>query len=297
MKATTITYRNAEIQLSLQELEVFKNVLKEIQLALPEPEFEIRVGVSYRQARGFLESLIQEIEQSGESLMNISCSVYEITLLNNLLNEVCHGIRLDNFEIKVGIPREEVKQFLFFLNKVMNEMTAIQAARKASLMPSPPDLIKSKKNCCLEAEGYQVTFYFKKLISFKNSVGVFIVLNLNTPVFTEFFISSIPQMISTEDLWNLVKDLEKPLEIPEGNLTNIAMPLQIYQGDIFQLQALERGVTSDGEEYATLNFMLSLTRAKDKIIRPYVGVQAAVFFKNIRRFTLSMREVLTELSE
>jgi hypothetical protein len=29
-----MTYRKAEIQLSLQELEVFKNVLKEIQLAL-----------------------------------------------------------------------------------------------------------------------------------------------------------------------------------------------------------------------------------------------------------------------
>lgn len=297
MKTTTITYRNAEIQLSLQELKVFKNVLKEVQLALPEPEFEIRVGVSYRQARGFLESLTQEIEQSGESLMNLSCSLPEITLLNNLLNEVCHGIRLDDFEIKVGIPREEVKQFLGFLNKVMNEMKAIQTARKTSPMPSPPDFIKSEKKCCLEAEGYQVTFYLKKLVSFKNSVGVFIVVNINTPLLTEFFISSIPKMISNEDLWNFVKDLEKSLEILEENIINLAIPLQIFQSDIFQLQALERGITSDGEDYATLNFMLSLTRAKDNLMRPFVGVQAAVFFKNIRRFTLSMREVLTELSE
>lgn len=297
MKITTITPRKAEVQLSLQELEVFKNVLKEVELALPKPEFEIRVGVSYRQAMGFLESLIQEIDQSGESLMNISCSLPEITLLNNLLNEVCHGIRLDDFEIKVGIPREEVKQFLGFLNKVMNEMKAIQTAQKTSPMPSPPDFIKSEKKCCLEAEGYQVTFYLKKLVSFKNSVGVFIVLNLNTPLLTEFFISSIPKMISTEDLWNFVKDLEKLIEISEENIINLAIPFQIFQSDIFQLQALERGITSDGEEYATLNFMLSLTRAKDNIMRPFVGVQAAVLFKNIRRFTLSMREVLTELSE
>lgn len=130
MKIITITYQKAKIQLSFQELTVFGNILNEVYKALHELEFETRVGVTFRQARSFLSSFTQESEQTGEQLIAISLSLSEISLLNNLLNEVCYGIKLQNFETKVGMTEEEVKQFLNLVNQAMKEMDLIREERK-----------------------------------------------------------------------------------------------------------------------------------------------------------------------
>ncbi|MCC5618313.1 hypothetical protein LC605_25160 [Nostoc sp. CHAB 5836] len=297
MKVITITYQKAEIELSIQELEIFSNALTEDQNALTEFEFETRLGVSYRQASGFLESLIKEIGQSAQSFMNISCSLYEITLLNNLLNEVCFGITLHDFETKVGMPKEQVKQVLDSINQVMNQMESIREDRKILAMPSQSDFIQSEKKCCLEADGYLVTFYFKKLVSIKNSVGIFIVLNFASTDFIQFVISSVPKTISFEDLGNFIKELDKYTALTEQDIKGSAIPFQIFKSSLFQVQVIERGVTSNSEEYLNLNFMLSSAQARGNIMQPFIGVQGAVALTNLRTFILSMREVLIDLSK
>ncbi|MEG4206047.1 hypothetical protein QUA20_19220 [Microcoleus sp. Pol7_A1] len=103
------------------------------------------MAVSPRQARGFFESILQEIKQSGESLMTISFLFQEMFLLQHLLNEACNGIVINDFEIKLGKSKEEAKKLLEWVCNVTKEMQALKEARRASYMPSPSNLPKLKE--------------------------------------------------------------------------------------------------------------------------------------------------------
>ncbi|MEG3898469.1 MULTISPECIES: hypothetical protein [unclassified Microcoleus] len=108
MKVATIAYNNVAIQLSIEEVEFFLKLVQEVQQVIPN-SFTTRVNTSPRQARGFFESILQDIKQSGESLMNISFLFQEMCLLQNLLNEACNAIVINDFEIKLGKSKEEAK--------------------------------------------------------------------------------------------------------------------------------------------------------------------------------------------
>jgi hypothetical protein len=297
MKVTKQTNQKVEIQLSIQELKVLTNAFSEVKNVLCESEFETRVGVSTRQTQDFLESITRKIDPPNKSLINISCSVDEITLLNNLLNEVCYGIKIHDFENKVAMSEKEVKEFLKSVNKTMNEMKVISEDKQTSYTPPQCIFPTSDNNCCLEADGYMITFYFKKLVSIKNSVGMFIVLNFASSDFIQFVISSVPKTISFEDLSNFIKEIDQYTALNEQDIKDSAIPVQIFKSSIFQIQVIERGVTSNSEEYLNLNFMLSSAQTRGNIVQPFIGVQGAVTLTNLRTFILSMREVLIDLSK
>lgn len=295
MNVSTIAYNNVAIQLSIEEVEFFLQLVQEVQQVIPN-SFTTRVNTSPRQARGFFESILQDIKQSGESLINISFLFQEICLLQNLLNEACHAIVINDFEIKLGKSKEETKELLQWVCNVTKEMEGLKEARRASYMPSPSNLLKLKEanKCCLEADGYLITFYIRKLLSTQKVVNLFIVLSIDTTQLVEFSISSVPKPIEVEDLCDLIKTFEQYIEISDQELAALESPFQIFNSSIFQLHTLETDITSDKENYAIVNFMLPLANSRHSIVKPFIGVKGAVTFRNIGSFTSSMRKILTE---
>ncbi|MEG4345142.1 hypothetical protein QUB70_17975 [Microcoleus sp. A003_D6] len=295
MKVATIAYNKVAIQLSSEEVEFFRKLVQEVQQVIPN-SFTTRVNTSPRQARGFFESILQDIKQSGESLMNISFLFQEMCLLQNLLNEACNAIVINDFEIKLGKSKEEAKELLEWVCNVTKEMEALQEARRASYMPSPSNLPKLKEanKCCLEADGYLITFYIRKLLSTQKVVNLFIVLSIDTTQLVEFSISSVPKPIEVEDLCDLIKTFEQYIELSDQDLAALESPFQILNSSIFQLHTLETDITSDNEKYAIVNFMLPLANSRHSVVKPFIGVRGAVTFRNICSFTSSMRKILTE---
>ena len=55
--------------------------------------------------------VINDKERKGTSL---TVSVDELAVLNNAINEVCHGIHMDDaeFEIRMGVSRHEARALL-----------------------------------------------------------------------------------------------------------------------------------------------------------------------------------------
>ncbi|MEG3875533.1 hypothetical protein [Microcoleus sp. Z1_B5] len=295
MKVVSITYNNVTIQLSIEEVEFFHKVLLEVQQAIQDG-FTTRVGVSPRQARGFFESIIQEIQQSGQRLMDISFSYQEVFVFQHLLSEVCNAIVINNFQIKLGKSEQEAKELLQWVCNVTNEMQALQKARKASYMPSLSNLPKQEEanKCCLEADGYLITFYIRKLLSFKNVVNIFIVLSIDTTQALEFSINSVSRSIEVEELCDFIKNFEKYIEFTDSEFEALAGPFQIFNSSIFQVHTLGKGITSNNEKYTTVEFMLPVANSRHSIMKPFMGVLGAVTFKNIYAFILSMRKILTE---
>ena len=103
----------ARINLTIKEIKIIGLVYVEVKNVLNyEPEFETRVGAYYTE----VESLISSLGQSNVFSLN------EIRVINNILNEVCNGISIDNFHLKLGISKIEVESYLDAINKVVNQL-------------------------------------------------------------------------------------------------------------------------------------------------------------------------------
>ena len=78
-----------------------------------EPEFQIRVGFDYTEAA----------ELIGWLSSNCIVDTAQVILINQILNEGCNGITIDNFDTKIGIPKVEAKSYLRAFNKLMNQLS------------------------------------------------------------------------------------------------------------------------------------------------------------------------------
>lgn len=114
MKILKIDRETTTIQLSLDELKIFKNALNEVYNFLPKTQIDLRLEINSEQ----VTLLINYIDQTLNIINNqaiqseIKITINEMRALKNSLNEVCHGIKLVNFEEKIGFNRETVKILL-----------------------------------------------------------------------------------------------------------------------------------------------------------------------------------------
>ncbi|MEH1841577.1 MAG: hypothetical protein V7L20_23225 [Nostoc sp.] len=63
-----------------------------------------------------------QIEQVEKEIATIRLNKEELVILNNVLNEVCNGLDLKEFSIRVGTPRENVEELLAQIGKIIDAM-------------------------------------------------------------------------------------------------------------------------------------------------------------------------------
>lgn len=64
-----------------------------------------------------------KVEQIEGSHAKIQFSVEDLALLNNSLNEVCNGIHVDEFELRLGTSREYAKKMLEQLGQLVDQLS------------------------------------------------------------------------------------------------------------------------------------------------------------------------------
>jgi hypothetical protein len=113
MEITVIDDSQANLELTDLEIKIIENIFRAVKKDLDhEPEFHTRVGVYYLEAQQSIASL------SNNAIVDLA----EVTFINNIFNEICNGIRIDDFDIVIGIPKVEAKSYLRAFNKLMNQM-------------------------------------------------------------------------------------------------------------------------------------------------------------------------------
>jgi maltoporin len=111
MEVTFVDGSEANIELTDQEITTIHNIFTVVKQDLDhEPEFQTRVGVDYTMAQELIESL------SNNCIVDRS----QVTLINNLFNEVCTGLKIKDFDNSIGIPKVEAKSYLRAFNKLAN---------------------------------------------------------------------------------------------------------------------------------------------------------------------------------
>jgi hypothetical protein len=113
MEVTFIDGSDANIELTDQEITIIDNILSIVKHDLDhEPEFKTRVGVDYTTAQALISSL------SNNCIVDFA----QVTLINNILNEICNGIIIDDFDGSIGIPKVEAKSYLRAFTKLANSL-------------------------------------------------------------------------------------------------------------------------------------------------------------------------------
>lgn len=310
--------KTANVQLSIEELNTFRNAINEACTGISKYAFKTRMGASREEALTLSNAILYVIEQlslsnhkeksqfryqpikeysmqiikiAGEQA-DIRFSFDELITLNNALNEVCNGIEVTDFETKIGVPREAAKLLLKSVNKLASEMRPPRYIRKnlpAQVDPKNSSSKKIREKCILETSGYQVTLFIRNLDDYKRSVGIGVMLTVN-PELGGFSIKSSVTKMTIMSLQTLIFHLEDHISDLKEDPRNTSDSLYYH---IFQIQALSGNVTSEDEGSFNLRFMINV---KDKANRsPYVGAQAEVSFASIRSFTSSLQAVLNEL--
>lgn len=113
MRVTIIGDGQANLELTDLEIKIIENIFNLVKDALEhEPDFQTRVGIYYAEAQQLIASL------SNNGIVDSA----EVTFINNIFNEVCNAIKIDNFDAKVGTSIVEAKSYLRAFNKLMKEL-------------------------------------------------------------------------------------------------------------------------------------------------------------------------------
>jgi hypothetical protein len=118
MEITVINDSQARLELDVREVKIMQHIFSEVKDVLNhEAEFETRVGGYYIETQELITSLSN----------NFIASLEEVSIINGILNEACNGIRINNFDLKIGISKAETECYLIAINKVMNELRIPEA--------------------------------------------------------------------------------------------------------------------------------------------------------------------------
>jgi hypothetical protein len=111
MQITIIGDAQANLELTDLEINLIENIFRVVKNDLDyESEFQTRVGVDYLAAQQLIASL------SNNGIVD----AVEVTFINNIFNEICNGIKIDDFDTKIGISKVEAKSYLRAFNQLMS---------------------------------------------------------------------------------------------------------------------------------------------------------------------------------
>lgn len=235
-----------------------------------------------------------ELIKSTDNQVDVRFSREELLAVGNSLNEVCHGIKVADFEKAVGVSYEQAKILLNSINELWEELNPTQPIEKSHSHVSQTDAPARtiKEICTLQTRDYQVKFFIRSLDNYKNSVGLGIILTVN-PDFTEYYVKSKCTRISIMTLKGFISHLENHITDLQEDPEKIAKVLNYI---IFKIQAMSGKVASELEGHFTLQFMVNTKDPEDsKNPSNFVSHETVVSFANVRSFTAKFKAVLDEI--
>jgi hypothetical protein len=228
---------------------------------------------------------------------DVQFSIEEILTLNNSLNEICHGVKIIDFETKIGVSREQAKSLLDSVHKLTEELRSKTQNSKnlPKHIDTPNSSLAIKEKCVLETSGYQVIFYLRSLDYSRQSIGLVVLLTVN-PDSGGVSVRSTATTIRIENLRSLILYLEQHINNLKEDLNKTSHTFLTYD-TTFQVQALSGNYISEDEGSFPLRFMVNVGHHNNQgNPSTYVGAEAVVSFANIRSFTSSLQLVLNKFS-
>jgi len=288
MEILKVQPQGAQLRLSIEELSILTNAFNIVYNCIDVREFEIRLGIDREEFKALWDLLVDLI---ANKKYEEEFSIGALKHFNQVLNEVCNGIKVTDFESTIG-EKEKAKHLL----KSIHDLCVSISPPKKNIYSSSklPKKIIVKKTCCLETQGYKVGFSLMTLTNYPGWVGLIVRLVIDTEAGEILFRTNAERFLFST-LEYFIHYLEKHLDSLKKN-PETESPKLFFNKDPFLVQALSGTVISDQEGFFKLSFMIRDKEQNKGDIIAYVGGLAEVSFQNVQSFTSSFREALLEIS-
>jgi len=287
MEILKVQPKGAQLCLSIEELSILTNAFNIVYNCI-KCGFHARLGVERDEFKTIWDLVVNLI---ANDKFEEEFSIDALFCFNNVLNEVCNGIKIDDFEATIG-EKEKAKTLL---KSIHDLFVSISPPKKNIYYSSNlPKKIIVKKTCCLETQGYKVYFYLRTIKEYPRSVGLIVGLVIDNEA-GEILFKTNPQQLLFSTLDYFIQYLEEHLDSLKKN-PETESPKLFFNKDPFLVQALSGTVISDQEGFFNLSFQIRDKEQNKGDIIAYVGGLAEVSFQNVQSFTSSFREALLEIS-
>jgi hypothetical protein len=332
MKILNLTKKNAEIVISIDELLIFRNSLTEILDLCDESFFKERIEYLTKEEAfdiasilsRLVESLetqsqvleknrfIQLLKASGNSL-SISVTFQGIIGIRNVLNELCNGVKFDDFYEKIGSGRETIVILLHSLTlEVIQKMLE---STPGTLISKKREELSKKLNFKREnLEASSSSRLFREcILTLKSHILLFGLSSLeNRKIFSSIqtafgsteiqrgaFLKSGSHAVRNYDLLYLTAYLELVLQLEIGDEDLKSYSLKTYdsRGNIpVELQVLQILHKNNEEADLRIRIKLALWDAKEGSERIII-VEDIASSSDVSFFISSIQDFLVELYE
>ena len=176
MKIIQIDNQSVNIQISFFELKVLNNTILEVYNGISFAEFKTRTGFYRVKVEQVRKLIIDSLGDSHIQQATIQLITDEVVILNNMLNEVCHGFAIENFAEKIGATKKEAQEILSIFNGIGKQLIkSREVNKKTKTTPVSPTIKQSeltKIKCFLKNSQYQFNLYLMGLTRKKEDVAI-----------------------------------------------------------------------------------------------------------------------------
>ena len=312
MKIIEIKEDSVELNITLDELVIFKKSLKEALCDIGPKEFRIRTGFKFQEIEAIF-NLIEKAITTETNEAEIDLPNQDIKALKQILNEVVNGIRVDNFESSIGVPKQEARELLSCLSDLSNlirKKDSVKVTNKESDNQTKTHKRKTpefRRRCRLECQEYDLFLYIGNVDFYKDKLILGIALE-------ESGVNELTtirrERVAQTNLQNiLIYELEKQLNLLENwvNSDNCA----IAEGESLGNTSIS---ISFFNEAAKINALCVESNLSDSLLESSVSIEfifkpqeptdsgndytsftTTTTLSNIKEFVTSVENVLMEM--
>lgn len=297
--------QKAKLNISLEEMLIFKNALTKTVESIPDNEFKSRMNLS----RGEVISLkddITKLLQDNISEYQKEFTYEQLLALNSSLNEICYRIFSADFEKEIGHNIQSVKNLLKYTfpltQKMIPDTIKVRIIRRTQKLfnfvkPYSIKLPRSsqiRKECTLIIGNYRILFLLFSLQNSKTFSGIKIVV-FDLDDSEHILFKTIVQKIKIGVLGNIISYFDEYIDSIKNNTIfeeDTLFAINPNKADIFEIKVLSGSMISEQE--GRLEIGLKLNISDEENINNYFDVQAPVSFDIIHEFTSAIKEYLID---
>lgn len=331
MKILSLTRETAQLQFSINELLILKNLLMEAYQQLTVADFQERIRGITRDESAQFATIIQEViersqkkqdfTQESQFIQSIHFIEDQVTvhltysrLLNirSVLNEFCHGIYVKDFQSKIGFDKSIVSSLLDSIHyevvEKMEENTpeniihtkTIEISNDLNLKITNLEIEslspRLKRECILKFNSHVIVFFLASQSNRKIFSGIQIAIG-KTLYQTDLFTNSDIQGIRHSDLIRLVAYVELALTsaISDSDLEKFSLSLfNSKKNPLLNIKIFPRYIKT---EKLKIRFRLYLGINEYSTDNKYLDIEDTSSISEIYSFTSSIREFLSQLPQ
>lgn len=109
--------KTTKVDLTREELYIIYSALNEICNISEIPDFELRIGFPEETVAALFKKMshtydLLKQQRKPDASVEIDLTFDELSMINDTLNEICNGIEIPEFELRIGYQRERALAIL-----------------------------------------------------------------------------------------------------------------------------------------------------------------------------------------